>query len=93
LPLVAASLLLGLVLGYAALATIVEPAAIDPVVLDDPDDDDVLACAIAIGAEVIVSGDGHLLDLEEYQGIPILSAAELLARIQTPESSPESSTR
>jgi len=32
-----------LVLGYAALATVVQPAPIEPVIADDPDDDAVLA--------------------------------------------------
>lgn len=72
-----------LVLGYATLATFIEPAAIDPVIIEDPDDDAVLACAIAARAEVIVSGDSHLLKLREYQGIPILTATELVARIPT----------
>lgn len=70
-----------LVMGYAALATLVEPAVIDPVIVDDPDDDAVLACAVAAYAEEVVSGDGHLLGLKEYQGIPILTATELLAQI------------
>jgi putative PIN family toxin of toxin-antitoxin system len=70
-----------LVLGYAALATIVKPIAIEPVILDDPDDDAVLACACAASAEAIVSGDGHLLDMKEYQNIPIINANDLLMRI------------
>jgi putative PIN family toxin of toxin-antitoxin system len=47
---------------------------------DDPDDDKFVECALVAGAEVIVSGDHHLLDLGEYEGIRILSAAEFLAR-------------
>ena len=70
-----------LVFGYASLATIIEPAAIRPVVLIDPDDDAVLACALAAQAEVIVSGDSHLLDLKDYKEIHIFTAAELLRRI------------
>ncbi len=72
-----------LVVDYAALGTIVEPADIDPVILDDPDDDAVLSCAIAAHAEVIVSGDSHLLNLKKYQNVHILTAAELLTRIAT----------
>lgn len=53
-------------------------------VLVDPDDEDVLACAVAAQADAIVTGDRHLLDLKIYQGIPILAAAELLARIVPP---------
>ena len=33
--------------GYAALATVVVPAIIPPVIIDDPDDDAVLACAVS----------------------------------------------
>jgi predicted nucleic acid-binding protein len=33
-------------------------------VIADPDDDHVLACAIAVNADLIVSGDKHLLDLK-----------------------------
>jgi len=47
----------------------------------------VLACAVAARAEVIVSGDNHLLELKEYDGIPILTAAQLLARIKPAQSS------
>ena len=56
----------------------VEPAAIPPVILSDPDDDAVLACALAAQAEAIVSGDGHLLQLGAYVAIPILPAEILI---------------
>ncbi len=72
-----------LVLGYAALARLVEPATIEPVIQADLDDDSVLSCAVAAKANFIVSGDSHLLGLAEYQGIPILRAAQLLTQIQT----------
>jgi putative PIN family toxin of toxin-antitoxin system len=75
-----------LVFGYAALARLVEPAEIAPAIVSDPDDDAVLACAVAARAEIIVSGDSHLLDLKEYEGVPIVTAAQLLTRI-TPEQS------
>lgn len=67
-----------LVLGYAALATTVEPVSIPPVIVSDPDDDNVLACALAAEAEVVVSGDRHLLQLGAYATIPILSADILI---------------
>lgn len=70
-----------LVLGYAALSAIVRPTAIPVVVGADPDDDHVLACASTAQAEAIVSGDSHLLDLQEYRNIPILTTHALLARL------------
>jgi putative PIN family toxin of toxin-antitoxin system len=70
-----------LVTGFCSLATIVRPATIVPVVEADPDDDAVLACAASAGAEVIVSGDSHLLELGTFDGIPVLSAVECLRRL------------
>lgn len=67
-----------LVAGFRALATLVEPQVISPTILEDPDDDAVLACAIASAAQAIVSGDSHLLALASYSGIPIMTAAALL---------------
>ena len=55
---------------------------IPPTILQDPQDDAVLACARAAHADAIVSGDRHLLDLKSFQGIPILTAAECLARLK-----------
>ena len=72
-----------LLLGYGALATIVEPLAISPVILADPDDDHVLACALAAQADVVVSGDRHLLQLGEYSAIPIMSADVLIDQMGT----------
>ncbi len=73
-----------LIEGYAALAKLVRPAPIPRVVIADPDDDHVLACAVAAQVDLIVSGDSDLLDLHEYQGMPIVRAAEALRRIERP---------
>ena len=70
-----------LVSGYSALATVIEAEPIEPVILRDPDDDAVLACALSADAEVIVSGDSDLLDLKEHKGIRILQATEFLAEL------------
>jgi putative PIN family toxin of toxin-antitoxin system len=67
--------------GFAALASIVTPAIITPAVANDPADDSVLACALAAQADLIVSGDTHLLGLKTYHGIPIVTAAEALLRL------------
>jgi putative PIN family toxin of toxin-antitoxin system len=50
------------------------------VVTDDSDDDKFIECALVAKATAIVSGDHHLLELGNYEGIAMLSAAEFLAR-------------
>jgi putative PIN family toxin of toxin-antitoxin system len=65
-----------LMLSYAELATLVTPEPIPATVLIDPDDDHVLAFALAAKADIIVSGDRHLLTLKSFQQIPIVTAAE-----------------
>lgn len=56
-------------------AVIVDPDQNIQVIKDDPDDDRVLECAFRSGAAYLVSGDHHLLELGEYQGIQILPLA------------------
>ncbi|MFN7572112.1 MAG: putative toxin-antitoxin system toxin component, PIN family [Betaproteobacteria bacterium] len=71
-----------LVLGYAELANVVAPAAIEATIVADPTDDDVLAAAVAAQADPIVSGDKrHLLALGSFRGIPTGSVADALRRI------------
>jgi predicted nucleic acid-binding protein len=50
------------------------------VVRADPADDRVLEAARAFDADVIVSGDRHLLDLGALSEIEIVSPAEFIAR-------------
>ena len=47
-------------------------------VREDPDDNRILECALEAGADVVVSGDGHLLRLGGYEGIAILTPREFL---------------
>lgn len=70
--------LLALALGQ--LEIISEPE-IEPVVAVDPDDDRVVACAVAGRARYIVSGDGDLLDLKRHRGIAILTPRQMLTRL------------
>ena len=67
--------------GYAALVELVDPADIGPVILADPDDDIVLATAVAGGADAIVSGDAHLLGIGEFRGMPIITPAATVSRL------------
>jgi predicted nucleic acid-binding protein len=52
------------------------------VVPADPDDDHVIAAAIAARADLIVSGDADLLYLARFEAIPIATSAAALERIQ-----------
>lgn len=47
-------------------------------VLDDDPDNRILECALHSGAAAIVTGDRHLLKLGDYEGIGIMTVAELL---------------
>lgn len=49
------------------------------VIAADPADDRVLEAALECGADVVVSGDSHLLALGRWEEIRIISPADLLA--------------
>jgi putative PIN family toxin of toxin-antitoxin system len=48
-----------------------------PVIIETyPSDDKFLCCAAAAGADAVISGDKHLLQMRTYQDIVILSPAQ-----------------
>ena len=49
---------------------------------DDPRDEMILACALDGKADVIVSGDHHLIDLESFRDIPIMTARQFLDQLR-----------
>ena len=51
----------------------------------DPEDEKFLACAVDAGADLIVSGDRHLLDLGEHRGIPIITVREFIDELMPPQ--------
>ena len=59
-------------------AVISIPTEIVEAIKDDPADNRVLECAVSGKAEVIVSGDKHLLKLKKFRDIPILTPREFL---------------
>ncbi|HYA00300.1 MAG TPA: putative toxin-antitoxin system toxin component, PIN family, partial [Candidatus Binatia bacterium] len=65
----------------ARVGVLVEPEGAVDVVRDDPADNRFLEAAAAGAAEIIVSGDHHLLRLGGWQGCQILSAAQLLLEL------------
>jgi len=66
---------------YRALTDIIEPATLSGPVSADPDDDIVLATALAAQADMIVSRDKHLRNLKHFHRIPILNPADALQQI------------
>jgi uncharacterized protein len=67
--------------GLTRLVHVVFPLPLALPVCRDPDDDAVLACAVAARASIIVSGDNDLLSMESYEGIAILNARDAIALI------------
>jgi predicted nucleic acid-binding protein len=49
-------------------------------VVTDPDDNKILECAIEARSDCVVTRDRHLLTLELFQGIPIITPEDFLSR-------------
>jgi putative PIN family toxin of toxin-antitoxin system len=54
-------------------------------VISHASDNRILECALAGGADFIISGDSHLTDLEFYQGVKIVNPAAFLDAIEERE--------
>ncbi len=68
---------------YAARAEVIEVQPLGETVSEDPDDDIFIACTISGKAQMVISGDPHLLDVKQYQGIPILNVVDFLKHLST----------
>jgi len=73
--------ILGIVSLFLDTFEVVVPAHTVTAVSQDPDDNRILEAAQTAGAELVVSGDRHLLDLTAWQGIRIVSPAQLVAEL------------
>ena len=62
---------ISLILEYS---TVINPSVKINIVADDPEDNKIIECAISCDADYIVTGDKHLLDLDEYRRIKIVTA-------------------
>ena len=62
----------------AAISLFIEPLERVSIVREDPDDNKILECAIAAKADFIITGDSHLLKLENFKSIKIVTANEFL---------------
>lgn len=70
-----------LVADYLELVELVPVNTIERVLAADPDDDIVLATALAARAQLLVTGDRALLDLQAHHDVEILSPAQALLRV------------
>ena len=69
------------VAGFRRLATLVSLSGQSGWVRDDPDDDKFIEAAIVGNAEVVVSGDHHVLKLRGLQGIEVSTPRRFLERL------------
>lgn len=65
----------------AVLVHLQPPTVLKRPVCRDPDDDVLLACALAAQADCIISGDQDLLTLKSFESISILNADQALQRL------------
>ena len=70
-----------LVIGYVKLTHLIQPTSIARIIAEDPDDDEVLACALAARAAYLITGDPHLLRLGSYHATQIVSPRTFFAKL------------
>ena len=66
---------------YVEAVELADPIEVPRVVSSDPDDDHVIAVALAAHVDCIVSGDSDLLSIGRFKRIDILTAAQTMQRI------------
>jgi len=62
-------------------AEIIEPPDLPEQVSRDSDDDKFIACALAGGCHVIISGDKDLLSISGYRGVKVVAPREFLESV------------
>jgi len=69
-------------LGYfTTLMRVIVPKSTANVISEDPSDNRIIECALEVKADLIVSGDRHLLALKEFKGIKVRTTFEALKLI------------
>ncbi len=66
--------------GVLRLAAVYPAVPLVRAVPADPDDDQFITCALIAGAKYVITGDDHLLDLEEYAGVSIVTVRQFLEK-------------
>ncbi len=62
---------------------LIEVESVENLIPQDPPDNIVLACAVEGGADYLVSGDQHLLDLKQHRRVKIVTSAQFLSILQS----------
>jgi len=65
-------------------STIVRPAR-KLTVLEDIPDNRILECAVTVEADLLVTGDQHLLKLKKFEAVPIVRLADFLRSVPSEE--------
>ena len=65
-----------------SIAEIIIPSHSMRAVPQDPSDNKIIECAVSGKADFIISGDHHLIELNAFKGIPIITSAEFLERLK-----------
>lgn len=64
------------------ISEIIEPNIKLDIVKEDEKDNRALECALAGNCDYIISGDSHLLKLQEFEGIKIYKASKFLKKFK-----------
>jgi len=65
-----------------SILSLVEGKKAIELIAENPADNNYLSCALDAKADFIVSGDIHLLNLREYEGIQIITPAQFLEMLE-----------
>ncbi|MEC4890108.1 MAG: hypothetical protein RI101_08600 [Nitrospira sp.] len=53
--------------------------------LEDVPDNRILECAVTVDADLLVTGDQHLLKLKKFEAVPIVRFADFLRSVPSEE--------
>ncbi len=67
---------------FLHLSKVVNPSSNLEIIEEDPDDDKIIQCGLEGKVDYIISGDSHLLNLEEYGSIEIIDSSGFLNQIK-----------
>ena len=75
----------GFIEEFYHVAEVVQPRQVVEAIQNDPDDNRILECAITAQVDYVITGDKHLLKLEQWGRIQIVKPADFLALVSGTE--------